>query len=391
MTTEYPQLSTHIDEAGVDGYLINAGGEDSRQYYLSGFHTIGNFITVYTDGEVRLLVSDLEYSRATTNSNATSIRRYSEFDYGSMVVEHGPRKAAPLATAGFLTEFEIDSVSVPPSFPNGTADILRNQDITVVTDFDDTVTDIRAVKTEMEIEHITETQRANEDAMAVAEEMLERARIDEGVLRLDGEVLTSERIRRAIEVTLIEEDCGVSDCIVAAGAESAKAHVVGSGPIKAGEPIIIDIAPRNTESRYFSDMTRTFVKGEPEAKVREWYDLTREAYEVALDTIQPGVMGETVNERVCDVFERGGYPTLRTDESTENGFTSATGHGVGLDMHEQPKLSWGGGELQPGHVVTVEPGLYKQGIGGARLEDIIVVTETGYENLTDYPRELGEV
>lgn len=391
MTVDYPQITTHLNETGTDGYLIDASGEDSSQYYLSGFHAMGNFISVYTDGEVRLLVPDLEYSRATTDSNATNIHRYSEFDYGSMVVEHGPTKAAPLATAAFLTECGIDSVSVPPSLPNGTADILLNQDIEVVTDFDDTVTNIRAVKTDMEIEHITETQRANEDAMAVAAGMLERATIDEEVLWLNGAILTSERIRRAIEVTLIEEDCGVSDCIVAAGAESAKAHAVGSGPIKPDEPIIIDIAPHNTGSRYFSDMTRTFVKGEPEAKVREWYDLTREAYEVALDTIQPGVMGETVNERVCDVFERGGYPTLRTDESTENGFTSATGHGVGLDVHEQPKLSWGGGELQPGHVVTVEPGLYEQGIGGVRLEDLIVVTETGYENLTDYPRELGVV
>jgi len=108
-------------------------------------------------------------------------------------------------------------------------------------------------------------------------------------------------------------------------------------------------------------------------------------------TIQPGVTGEAVNEAACDVFEREGYPTLRTDEATEDGFTSATGHGVGLDVHEKPKLSWGGGKLRPGHVVTVELGLCEQGIGGVRLEDLVVVTKTGYENLTDYPRELGVV
>jgi Xaa-Pro aminopeptidase len=138
-------------------------------------------------------------------------------------------------------------------------------------------------------------------------------------------------------------------------------------------------------------MTRTFVKGKPDAEIREWYDLTREAYETALRTIEAGVTGEAVDGAVCDVFEREGYPTLRTDESTEDGFFHATGHGVGLAVHESPSLNRFGGELQPGHVVTVEPGLYEQGTGGVRLEDLLVVTETGYENLNDYRRELGVV
>ncbi|WP_254545461.1 M24 family metallopeptidase [Halomarina pelagica] len=389
MAPAYPRLRTHLDEAGTDGYLINADGEDSNQYYLSGFYAMSNFVTLYTDGEVRLLINDLEYPRASTGSDGDCVRRLSEFDYGSRVVEHGPTKAGPLATAAFLSEYGIDSVSVPPSFPNGTADVLHDRGVEVVTDYDDAVASIRAVKTDEEIERIEETQRANERAMAVAEGMLERATVDAGVLALDGEVLTSERVRRAIEVTLLEEECGLSDCIVASGAEGARAHAVGSGPIEAGKPVIVDIFPRNRESRYFADMTRTFVKGEPEAKIPEWYDVTLEAYETALETIRPGVTGEAVNEAVCDVFEREGYPTLRTDESTEDGFTSSTGHGVGLDIHERPKLSWGGGELRPGHVVTVEPGLYEQGTGGVRLEDLVVVTETGYENVTDYPRELG--
>ncbi|MFC7232039.1 M24 family metallopeptidase [Saliphagus sp. GCM10025308] len=391
MTPAHPRLTAFLEETGTDGYLIDADGEDSNQYYLSGFHAMGDFTTLYTDGDIRLLVPDLVYSRARAESDGDSIRRRSEFDYGELVVEHGPVKAAPLATAAFVSENEIGSVSVPPYFPNATADVLRNEGVEVVTDYADTVASIRAVKTDEEIEHIAATQRANEKAMAVAEGMLERATVEAGVLRLDGEVLSSERIRRAIEVTLLEEDCGLSDCIVASGAEGARAHAVGSGPIEAGEPIIIDVFPRHKESRYFGDMTRTFVKGEPRAEIKAWYDLTREAYEAALGAIRPGVTGKAVNDTVCDVFEREGYPTLRTDESTEDGFTSITGHGVGLDVHEQPKLGWGGGELQPGHVVTVEPGLYERGVGGVRLEDLVVVTEEGYENLTDYPRGLGVV
>lgn len=391
MPSTYPRLSSHLENAGTDGYLVDADGEDSDQYYLSGFHAMGNFVTLYTDGEVRLLVPDLEYSRASAESEADVIRRRSEFDFGSKVLEHGQVKADPLTTAEFLSESGVDAVSVPVSFPNGTADVLRDHGIEVVTDYDATVERIRAVKTDTEVEHVAATQRANEEAMAAAERMLAHATVEEGVLRLNRATLTSERVRQTIETTLLEAGCGLSDCIVASGAEGAKAHATGTGPIEAGEPIIIDIFPRDEESRYFGDVTRTFVKGEPDQKVREWYDLTRQAYETALEMIQPGVTGEEVNEAVCDVFEREGYPTLRTDEATESGFISTTGHGVGLDVHERPKLSWGGAELQSGHVVTVEPGLYEQGVGGVRLEDLVVVTETGYENLTDYSRELGVV
>jgi len=391
MAPAYPQLTATLDATGTDGYLIDADGEDSNQYYLSGYHATDSFVTLYADGEIRLLVSGLEYTRAITDSDADSVRKFSEFGFAEKAAEHERARVGPLTTAAFLAECGIDSVSVPASFPTGTTDVLRSEGIEVVTDYDDTVGGIRAVKTDAEIEHIAETQRANERAMAVAEETLERATVEDDVLRLDEEVLTSERVRREIETALLEDDCALSDCIVASGAEGARAHAVGSGPIEAGEPIVVDVFPRHKESRYFGDMTRTFVKGKPDAEIREWYDLTREAYETALRTIEAGVTGEAVDGAVCDVFEREGYPTLRTDESTEDGFFHATGHGVGLAVHESPSLNRFGGELQPGHVVTVEPGLYEQGTGGVRLEDLLVVTETGYENLNDYRRELGVV
>ena len=391
MTPAYPRLTSHLEETSTDGYLIDADGTDSNQYYLSGYHAPDNFVTLYADGSVSLLVSGLEYTRAKTDSGGDEVRKRSEFGNKNTTEDVDPRKARKIATADFLTESGVESVSVPVSFPVGTADLLREHGIEVVPDFEYVLEEVRAVKSDREIAHIRETQRANEDAMTVAKELLERATVEDGVLHLDGEVLTSEKVRERIEITLLERTCGMDECIVASGAAAARGHDAGSGPLEANVPIIIDIFPRHKQTRYFGDMTRTFVKGEPSERVMEWYELAFEAYEAALDTIQASVTGEAVDDAVCEVFEAEGYSTLRTDEATEDGFFHSTGHGVGLDVHEAPYLAQTGGELEAGHVVTVEPGLYEQGTGGVRIEDLVVVTEDGYENLTEYPTDLRVV
>jgi Xaa-Pro aminopeptidase len=211
----------------------------------------------------------------------------------------------------------------------------------------------------------------------------------DGELVRDGETLTSERVKEAIEVTLLRHGCGLDDTIVACGADAADPHDRGSGPLLAGEPVIVDIFPRSKATKYHADMTRTFCRGEPTETVEEWYDLTRTAQDAALAAIEPGVTGAAVHDAVCEVYEDAGLPTLRSDETTETGFIHSTGHGVGLDVHERPRVAPGGEELEPGHVVTVEPGLYDPAVGGVRIEDLVVVTEDGHENLTDYPRELS--
>jgi Xaa-Pro aminopeptidase len=135
-------------------------------------------------------------------------------------------------------------------------------------------------------------------------------------------------------------------------------------------------------------MTRTFCRGEASETVTEWFDLTHEAMEAALAAVEPGVTGEAVHDAACDVYEAAGLPTLRADESAETGFIHSTGHGVGLDVHELPQVAPGGAELEPGNVITIEPGLYDPEVGGVRIEDLVVVTDDGCENLTDYPMEL---
>ncbi|WP_276247121.1 Xaa-Pro peptidase family protein [Haladaptatus sp. YSMS36] len=386
MQPDFSKLDDALDDAGADGFLIYASSDDSNQRYLSGFDAPDPFMALY-DGAVHLHVSPLEYGRAKKESGAASLSRPSDFGYRELVEEHGRIGASHRVHARFLESHDVESVLVPMDFPVGKADGLREQGIAVTADEDDILKDIRAVKLPQEIAHVRAAQKANEQAMHTAEMLIREATVEDGVLHYEGEPLTSERVRQEIELTLLRHGCALDETIVACGADAADPHDRGSGPLLANESIIVDIFPRDKESKYFADMTRTFVKGTPSDELQAWYDISDEALEAALDAVKPGVTGEEIHNVVCDIYEEAGYPTLRSDETTEVGFIHSTGHGVGLDIHEWPALAPQGYELEEGHIITVEPGLYDPEVGGVRIEDIVVVTEDGYENLTDYPKE----
>ncbi|MFO7833950.1 MAG: Xaa-Pro peptidase family protein [Halohasta sp.] len=389
MDPDLSRLDAHLADLGVDAYLIDADSTDSNQRYLSGFDAPDPFLTCYTPAELSLLVSGLEYGRANTESRADRVRRPVAYDKRELVDAYGPREAGHRVAARFLDDCGVASVAVPERFPAGTADGLREQGIEVVVDADDVLVDIRAVKTPAELDHVRAAQRANEAAMAAAEELLESAGVDaEGRLVVDGEVLTSERLKTAIETTLLQHGCGLDETIVACGTQAADPHDRGSGPLAADKPIIVDIFPQDKATKYHADMTRTFCVGEPSETLAEWYALTERALAAALDAIEPGATGADVHAAACEVYEDAGLPTLRADPSTEVGYIHSTGHGVGLDVHERPRLSVDGGDLVAGQVITVEPGLYDPDVGGVRIEDIVIVTDDGYENLTEYPIEL---
>ena len=384
MEPDLSALDAFLDENDCDGYLVHADSDDSTQYYLSGFDAPDPFVTLY-DGEVRLLFHrSLEFGRAKREARAATVERSIDYGYGEYSEGYDPHEASYRVLADFLDAYDVDSVAVPPRFPTHVADGLRDRDVGVTADREDTVTDIRSVKTDEETEHVREAQRANEAAMRAAEDLIAAAEVRDGTLYHDGEPLTSEAVRTEIEVTLLRHGCALDETIVACGADAADPHDRGSGPLESDEAIIVDIFPQDKATKYHADMTRTFCKGEPDETVREWYDLTEEAYRAALDAVEPGVTGADVHDAACDVYEDAGLPTLRSDEGTETGFIHSTGHGVGLDVHENPSIAPGGEELEPGHVITIEPGLYDPGVGGVRIEDLVVVTEDGHENLTDY-------
>jgi Xaa-Pro aminopeptidase len=287
--------------------------------------------------------------------------------------------------------FGIDDAVVPFWFPLELADFLRENGIQLRPD-SDLFDDRRRVKNAAEIDGIRRAQRAAEAGMGAARDLLAAAEQTNGTLTVDGEALTSERIKLAIGKAFTELDCTADEFIVAHGPQGASGHDMGSGPIAPGEAVVIDLWPKDRESACYADMTRTFVVGEPPEEIVEWQRLCKEALDRSLEAVKAGVKGREVYDISCDVFEERGYPTQRTKEpgkALDEGFFHGLGHGVGLEVHEQPGLGFiGRKELLAGDVVTIEPGLYRQGFGGVRLEDLVLVTEDGAENLTDFPYDL---
>ncbi len=214
----------------------------------------------------------------------------------------------------------------------------------------------------------------------------------ESGLEVDGKPLTSEWLKRRIGQVFTEHDMIADEFIVSHGPQSAIGHEMGSGQIRADEPIVIDLWPRDRETSCYADMTRTYVVGEPPAALVEFHRLVHQALEDAIAAIKPGVPGRDVFVGTCEFFQQHGYRTALSKEPgevLEDGFNHGLGHGVGLEVHEEPGMGFASRDpLEAGDVVTVEPGLYSPGFGGCRLEDLVLVTADGAENLTDYPYDL---
>jgi Xaa-Pro aminopeptidase len=287
---------------------------------------------------------------------------------------------------------EGSPVVVPPHFGVAYADELRARGLRVEPD-GRLFAELRRVKTPEEISRIEEAQRAVEGACAHAVGILGESEVSgDGTLFWRGEPLTSEILRSEVEVELLKRGCTADEgTITAGGPQAADPHERGSGPLRAGEAIILDVFPRGQEGRYYADMTRTLVKGEPGEELQRMYDAVLEAQETALSMIGAGVNGRDVHDKVSDVLHERGYKTGKHDqkpgEPLTEGFFHGTGHGVGLEVHEAPRVSTADEELKAGDVVTVEPGVYQPGVGGVRIEDLVVVTEDGCRNLTDFPKE----
>ena len=376
-----------FDLKGADALLVVGDSERNADlYYATRFRAPDPFVFVWTAGEKILMASDLEVDRS--RAQATVDRVVASSGYERLLRERGTEQPGfDDVLRELLRELEIERLLVPTDFPMGTGDGLRRAglqlDIAPQPLFPG-----RQIKTDKEVEAVRQSQAAAERGMEAAVDGIRRSEIgDEGQLFLDGEVLTSERLRRLVHLALMERDCTAQHTIIACGEQGCDPHQVGSGPLRTGETIIIDIFPESSLSGYFGDITRTVVKGPAPEAVHRLYEIVHRSQQQALEQIRAGADGRQIHQEILDLFTEAGYATGEKDGRMQ-GFFHGTGHGVGLEIHEPPRMGLRGDTLQAGQVVTVEPGLYYLGLGGVRIEDTVVVREEGCQNLTTYPKQL---
>ncbi len=207
-----------------------------------------------------------------------------------------------------------------------------------------------------------------------------------------GDTMRSPELRHEVPIAipdpLLYAEVGGRRSVVVSSLEAGRVR----GSIASNDIVVFDLFPRDRESACFSDFTRTFSVGAPSEELKEYHRLAKQALDLAIGAVRPGVRGSDIHRQVCDFFHDHGYKTQLHKEEGEvlqDGYFHATGHGVGLEVHERPGL--GRVESEPllaGDVIAVEPGLYRHGFGGARLEDLLLVTEDGCELLTQFPYDL---
>ncbi|MDX8410752.1 MAG: Xaa-Pro peptidase family protein [Mariprofundaceae bacterium] len=366
--------------------LICDSEHHADMLYVSGIFAPDPFIVIGLDGEWHGLFSPLEVDRARKQSRLQQV--HLDAPWRQQAAQHGWPTGLASAAAAFLRQRKVEQLLVPGNFPLQYADQLRGLGFEVAA-CNGTLFPQRAIKSQLEVAHLQRAVNICKSAMRQAEAFLRQTSIGEDDILRDpenGKRLKSADLRQTIETHIVAKGAVPSHTITACGNEAADPHNIGRGFLRAHQSIIIDIFPRDG-SGYWGDMTRTFVKGKAGAKLRKMYRTVREGQDIGLSMLSDGVSGIDIHRSILAHFEKQGFPTGEK-RGRQMGFFHGTGHGVGLDVHEQPRISAADGTLQTGHVVTVEPGLYYHGLGGVRLEDMAVITRNGHHNFTRYPRRL---
>ena len=335
-----------------------------------------------------LILRDIEMDRARRSARAERVA--CPADYAPEGGLSGDRETATAqAAAECLRRAGVNRVTGDRSVPLIFAEMIGRAGIELACDLELGVIERRR-KDEQEVAWLREAQGVTEGAMEMACRLIAtaEARAD-GVLLCDGEPLTSERVRAAIDHWLLDRGYANPPSIVAGGPDGGDCHDEGHGELRTGQPVIIDVFPRNRQTLYNGDCTRTVVHGDVPDEIARMHAAVCEAKRAAIAAVRPGVTGEAVHGATTAAIEARGYAVGLPEEDAPDSYcaiTHGTGHGVGLDVHEPPLLDLKGPELLVGDAVTIEPGLYRRDLGGVRVEDMVVVTEEGCENLN----RLGE-
>ena len=334
-----------------------------------------------------LIIRDIEMDRATRHARADRVHCPADFEPAGGL--SGDRETATAqAVAQCLASRGIRSVRADRTLPLIFAHFIQKAGIALECDTEMGVLERRS-KDAQELAWLREAQRATEGAMKLACETVARAKAAaDGTLVHDGATLTAERLRAIIDIHLLTNGYDNPESIVACGAQGADCHDHGHGVLRTGEPVIVDIFPRNRKTLYNGDMTRTVVHGAIPPEVARMHAAVVEAKRDAVAAVRPGATGQSVHEATLAALARRGFAAGQPSQQGVAVISHGTGHGIGLDVHEPPLLALKGPQLVVGDVLTVEPGLYALGIGGVRVEDMVAVTAAGCENFNTLQESL---
>ncbi|MEK7467921.1 MAG: Xaa-Pro peptidase family protein [Planctomycetota bacterium] len=365
--------------------IYAASSHDSNLLYKTRFQAGDPIVYIEAGGKSMLVLNDLELGRGKAEARVDAVLSLSAIEKELKDAGNASPTIADVIVSVFKKRGE-DRVFVPATFPFELVDQLRGRGLTLTCRKDPFYPE-RTVKTAEELAHIKESIRFTEEAYARAEKTLRETEIRGNELWWQGAPLTSERLRKVIDLYLYENGLLADHTIVAGGEQGVDPHCRGFGPLRPHEPVILDVFPKNLKSGYVADMTRTWVKGQASAEVKRMDTAVKAGCETAFRTIRAGVESTDVHKAVQKTIEDLGFKT-ETIDGKPRGFFHGTGHGIGLDVHESPGMGKRGAPLKEGMVVTVEPGLYYPGHGGVRIEDDVLVTKDGCINLCTYHKTL---
>jgi Xaa-Pro aminopeptidase len=372
----------------MDARLVYSASEsDANMLWATRFFAPDPFIFIVKRGRRYLVMNDLEIDRAKSQATVDKVLAYSA--YQKRWLERGTQfPTAAEVLVEVFNDLNIHSIEVPTSFPVGLADRLRKMRIRVEPKADPFWPE-REFKTKEEIRFIGDSLRAAERGMQAGIEAVRRTEIrKDGYLYFDGTRLTSEVLKRIINTEIMAQGYVPSHTIAASGDQCVDPHNQGSGPIRANTSIILDIFPRSQKTGYFGDITRTVVRGRAADRLKHAYHCVAHAQEIGFRKIKDGANAYDIHYEIVNYFAGEGFPT-GLQNGRMQGFFHGTGHGLGLDIHEAPSFGQRSrNTLRDGNVVTVEPGLYYQGLGGVRLEDVVVVKKLNCKNLVKIPKFL---
>lgn len=364
--------------------LFDASVHCADLLWVTGFFAPDPVLFVeLPDGTRHLFVHELEYGRA---------KKQARKSVSIELIASREGENARTKLLKFLSDHHVRQVIVPATFPAADYRFLLEEHYEVDVCAPGLLYPERRIKTSQEVRWIAEAQDATDAVFSLACARLANATVRDRKILEGNDLLTSEEMRDFIELEFkrLGFDCPLRT-IVASASQAAQPHECGHGPLYAHTPIVLDIFPRSAKTRYWSDMTRTVVKGKPRAAARRMYDAVYAAQELGLTMVRGGVNGKDIHTAIAEYFEGRGYETKRDKKGRPTGFFHGTGHGVGLEIHEAPRIGITDAILEKNMVVTVEPGLYYPGIGGVRIEDTVVVTAGGCRNLARSAKELLEL